>query len=264
MHEKDLDLLKKIQSYFGVGYLSKPASNMIQYRVQAVKDLKVIFQHFDKYPLISQKQGDYLLFKNVLDLIENKEHLTMEAVKASMNNGLSDVLKVAFPGIVPVNRDKIPISVSSINPYWLAGFVLFFLTLFLSEITKKKLGEGCFLVSIKASKTTSLKKAVQLKFKICQHKRDEQLLINIVDFLGFGRIYKVNEAGIEILVTKFTDIINLLALFKEYPLQGAKSKDWLDFCTIVELMQNKAHLSASGLDQICKIKAGMNTGRELL
>ena len=123
MHEKDLDLLKKIQSYFGVGYLSKPASNMIQYRVQAVKDLKVIFQHFDKYPLISQKQGDYLLFKNVLDLIENKEHLTMEglrkilAVKASMNNGLSDVLKVAFPGIVPVNRDKIPISVSSINPY---------------------------------------------------------------------------------------------------------------------------------------------------
>ena len=128
--------------------------------------------------------------------------------------------------------------------------MLFFLTLFLSEITKKKLGEGCFLVSIKASKTTSLKKAVQLKFKICQHKRDEQLLINIVDFLGFGRIY--------------TDIINLLALFKEYPLQGAKSKDWLDFCTIVELMQNKAHLSASGLDQICKIKAGMNTGRELL
>nr|YP_009445557.1 LAGLIDADG endonuclease [Bipolaris cookei]ATV95717.1 LAGLIDADG endonuclease [Bipolaris cookei] len=228
---------------------------MIQYRVQALKDLKVIFQHFDKYPLISQKQGDYLLFKNVLDLIENKEHLTMEglrkilAVKASMNNGLSDVLKVAFPGIVPVNRDKIPISVSSINPYWLAGFVE---------------GEGCFLVNIKASKTTSLKKAVQLKFKICQHKRDEQLLINIVDFLGFGRIYKVNEAGIEILVTKFTDIINLLTLFKEYPLQGAKSKDWLDFCTIVELMQNKAHLSASGLDQICKIKAGMNTGRELL
>jgi hypothetical protein len=38
------------------------------------------------------------------------------AIKASINNGLSDVLKVAFPGIVPVNRDKIPISVSSINP----------------------------------------------------------------------------------------------------------------------------------------------------
>lgn len=125
-------------------------------------------------------------------------------------------------------------------------------------------GEGCFLVSIKASKTTLLKKAVQLKFKLGQHKRDEQLMINIVDFLGFGRIYKINEAGIEIIVTKFTDLNSLLALFKEHPLQGAKSKDLLDFRRIVELMQSKSHLTASGLDKICKIKAGMNTGRELL
>lgn len=89
-------------------------------------------------------------------------------------------------------------------------------------------------------------------------------MMNIVDFLGFGSIYKINEAGIEILVTKFTDLNNLLALFKEYPLQGAKSKDFQDFRRIVELMLNKGHLTASGLDQICKIKAGMNTGRELL
>ena len=171
------------------------------------------------------------------------------AIKASMNNGLSNELEVAFPGIVSVNRDKIPLSVSSINPNWLAGFVE---------------GEGCFLVSIKDSKTTVLKKAVQLKFKLSQHKRDEQLMMNIVDLLGFGRIYKINEAAIEIVVTKFTDLNNLLALFKEYPLQGAKLKYLQDFRRIVELMLNKDHLSASDLDLICKIKAGMNIGRELL
>jgi hypothetical protein len=43
-------------------------------------------------------------------LIQNKEHLTMEglckivAIKASMNNGLSDELKAAFQGITPVQR----------------------------------------------------------------------------------------------------------------------------------------------------------------
>lgn len=41
-----------------------------------------------------------------------------------MNNGLSDTLKAAFPKIIPVSREIIPIS--CINPYWLAGFTLFF------------------------------------------------------------------------------------------------------------------------------------------
>ena len=46
-------------------------------------------------------------------LIQNKEHLTMEglskivAIKASMNTGLSDELKAAFPDITPVQRPNV-------------------------------------------------------------------------------------------------------------------------------------------------------------
>jgi hypothetical protein len=46
-------------------------------------------------------------------LIRNKEQLTMEglqkivAIKASINHGLSDELKVAFKYITPVQRPKI-------------------------------------------------------------------------------------------------------------------------------------------------------------
>lgn len=32
--------------------------------------------YFDKYPLISQKWVDYILFKDAILLIKNKEHLT--------------------------------------------------------------------------------------------------------------------------------------------------------------------------------------------
>jgi hypothetical protein len=59
--------------------------------VQSIKDIAVIVEHFDKYPLITQKQGDYLLFKMAVNLILNKEHLTIEglrkivAIRASMN-----------------------------------------------------------------------------------------------------------------------------------------------------------------------------------
>jgi len=66
-----------------------------------------------EYPLMSKKCADYLLFKQALMLILNKEHSTLEgldkivAIKASMNHGLSDELKVAFAGITPVQRPNI-------------------------------------------------------------------------------------------------------------------------------------------------------------
>ena len=46
---------------------------------------------FDKYPLLSQKKGDFLLFKKAFNIILNKEHLTEDglrkiaAIKASIN-----------------------------------------------------------------------------------------------------------------------------------------------------------------------------------
>jgi len=73
----------------------------------------VIINHFDKYPLITQKRADYELFKQAVELMEQKEHLTPEglakivALKASMNTGLSEELKAAFPEILPVSRPSV-------------------------------------------------------------------------------------------------------------------------------------------------------------
>jgi hypothetical protein len=39
-----------------------------------------------------------------------------------------------------------------------------------------------------------------------------------------------------------------------------KSEDFADFCKVVDIMKVKGHLTVEGLDQIHKIKAGMNTG----
>jgi hypothetical protein len=52
-----------------------------------------IIQHFDKYTLFTQKRTDYMLFKQVIELIINKEHLTTDGlqkivnIKSSMNFG---------------------------------------------------------------------------------------------------------------------------------------------------------------------------------
>lgn len=62
----------------------------------------IIIPHFEKYPLISQKQSDYIIFKNIIELINKDEHLTKDGLikiinlKASLNWGLSDTLKISF------------------------------------------------------------------------------------------------------------------------------------------------------------------------
>jgi len=114
LHVKDINLLQQIKSYFGVGNISKEYKNILQYRVTSIKDLtNKIIPHFEKFPLITQKKADFILFKEAIDLITRKEHLTAEglekivAIKASINLGLSDVLKTAFSKIVPAKRPVI-------------------------------------------------------------------------------------------------------------------------------------------------------------
>ena len=99
-------------------------------------------------------------------------------------------------------------------------------------------------------------------FQLTQHSRDEQLLVSLVNFLGCGSVSKDRDA-FNFKVTNFWDIENkIIPLFNKYPILGIKSKDFKDFCLVVELMKDKAHLTKEGLEQIRQIKADTNKKRE--
>jgi hypothetical protein len=73
----------------------------------------IIIPHFLKYPLITKKQIDFLLFQKVIELLNAKEHLTEEGlgkivnIKASLNRGLTESLKEAFPNCNPVLKPSL-------------------------------------------------------------------------------------------------------------------------------------------------------------
>ena len=74
LSENDKPLLKKIKVFLGgVGniYESKGRKS-IKFYIQSLKDLAVIIDHFDKYPLITQKLADYKLFIKAVELIQSK------------------------------------------------------------------------------------------------------------------------------------------------------------------------------------------------
>ena len=103
--------MQHIQSYFGVGKIRNEAKNKVKFRIESLKDIvNKIIPHFEKYSLITQKLADYLLLRDVLNMMVNKEHLTKKglnkivSIKAVINQGLPSELQLYFPDILPVER----------------------------------------------------------------------------------------------------------------------------------------------------------------
>jgi hypothetical protein len=107
---------------------------------------------------------------------------------------------------------------------------------------------------------------IQLRFSISQGNRDVELLKYLIQYLGCGKYYSHSsfDTG-EFLVANFEDNINkIVPFFDKYSILGTKIKDFVrsDFKTIALLIQNKSHLNQKGLNQILKIKEGMNSNRK--
>lgn len=247
LHKKDEELLKKIQAFFdNVGVL-KVKKDIVQFRVFSINDLNVIIEHFDKYPLITKKHADFILFKEGLELIKNKEHLTIEgfnkiiSIRASMNKGLPEILKSAFPNIIGKPAPSVTLP-EELNPNWVAGFTD---------------AEGCFFVKVKKDHSSN----IVLGYQITQHSRDTLLVKKLITFFNSGRL-ELSKSSINFVVTRLSDITGIIIPFYEkYSIIGSKVKDFEDWKKIAKLMTSKSHLTKEGFDEIIKIKSGMNASR---
>lgn len=195
LHVKDKKWLENIQNYFGVGVISKHGENLCNYSIKSIKDIQKVINHFDNFPLKTQKWKDYknfVFFKKAYYIIINKEHLTKQgldllvSIKSSMNLGLSPELNLAFPDInlysiinEPYNiYAKAPFTsslsiIEEFDPNWVSGFAS---------------GDGSFQVEIRKIKND--KYQVLLKFSIGQHSRDELLLKSLAVYLDCGKVKK--------------------------------------------------------------------------
>lgn len=251
MHEKDRVLIQSIQEFFGGrGYVSKPNNNStVEFRVSTLSDIVgVILPHFDNYPLITKKQSDYLLFKQIVSLMLNKEHNTLKGIqkivniRASLNTGLPSDLKEAFPMTIPATLNGERFINNKLHPEWVAGF---------------STGESNFFIAVQKSKTKS-GISVSLRFSIAQHSRDLLLLESFVNFFGGGYVMNYKTRPLcEYIITKFDLIVeHIIPFFDEHPILGSKHLNFLDFKSAAFIIKNKEHLNKDGLglEEILKLK----------
>ena len=149
----------------------------------------------------------------------NKEHNTLEGIqktvniRASLNTGLSNDLKEAFPMTIPATLNlESSIKNNNLHPEWVAGF---------------STGESNFFIAVQKSKTNSGLSA-SLRFSIAQHSRDLLLLESFVIFFrpkrassapqacwGGGSVMNYKKRSVcEFIITKIDHIVeHIIPLF---------------------------------------------------
>lgn len=198
--------------------------------------------------------------------MNNKDHLTLEGlnkivnIKALMNLGLSEFLisefknkdfnltnfslqdKLPLPERKTINTENIP------DLAWLVGF---------------SSGEAKFDIKISQNSENTTGYRLTLRFRISQHERDKALLETIAKYLGRSRAGKVSkypkQPAVVFTFFKFSEITEILIpLFEKNPLLGVKFHDFLEFCEAAKLIKDGKHLTLDGINQIIKLKSGMN------
>ena len=119
-------------------------------------------------------------------------------------------------------------------------------------------GEGCFHVSINKSEQMSIGWQVLPEFRVVQHERDESVLKELQKFFGAGKVVTNHGARKELRIRKLNDLKNIVLFFKKHPLRTGKKKNLEIFGEILELMENKKHLTDDGLTKIANLCWSMN------
>jgi len=247
---KDLDILVQFKTFFNAGKIYTSKRGIVYFTIGSTKDLiKHVLPHFDKYPLLSLKLKDYLVFKEILILMEKGEHnslpglLKIFSLRANLNKGLPKVVENEYPDLKPATVPKFK-TASTLNPDWLAGFIT---------------AEASFFISLYSNKDRKAGYAVSLSFSLSQHIKDICLLERIANDLECGIVKKHNSRELaELVITKSADINQkLIPLLSKHTLSGVKLLDFERFKKAALLIESKSHLMAEGVKLIKDIKDAM-------
>ena len=76
-HKRNRSLLFKLKEYFGCGSIRfSKKDQTYKFEVRSLKDLKEkILPHFEKFPLEGEKAKDFKVLKEIVEMMERKEHL---------------------------------------------------------------------------------------------------------------------------------------------------------------------------------------------
>ena len=126
-------------------------------------------------------------------------------------------------------------------------------------------GEGCFSCPIFRNQKTTLGWQVQPSFTVVQGASSRDVLEDLVKHFGCGKVY-VNrrddnrrEDLSRYYVSRFQDLRDIIVpYFLDHPLRTSKRHNFDKFARIIDMMDQRVHLTVEGIVRIAEISQTMN------
>lgn len=129
-------------------------------------------------------------------------------------------------------------TIYNITNFWVSGFTQ---------------ADGSFVVGFEKRKEGLMPYRPRPMFVLSQHKREENLFNVLHKFLNVGKV-QMSRDEVILRVSSLEEIINvIIPLFDKHPVRGAKHQSYLVFKKVVEMMNNKEHLTLKGLLTILEL-----------
>lgn len=112
-------------------------------------------------------------------------------------------------------------------------------------------------MSIFKSKTAAIGWTIEPCFIINLHKRDLELLNSIKNFFSVGSVSLSGNLG-SFRVRSRSDLNVIIDHFNKYPLQTTKSVNFIYFCEILNLINQKVHTNISGFLKLASLINKLN------
>lgn len=202
----------------------------VSFTVNRREDFLKIFEHFDTYPLKSYKLRNYLLFKEVFFLVNDKkitkeeDILNIVSIVDNINLPLSEKLRLVYPILNEVSLPKLPEN-PVFDPNWITGFTD---------------GDGTFCVRRKKRLSSKIGEYFDYYniFQIKLHRNDGFLIDQIRNYFNSGRVNH-NEFSSFTCVAQSEIKTIIIPHFEKYPLLSARAKDYIIFKEIFNLIESK-------------------------
>ena len=229
MLNNEIELLQGLKLFFNCGFIGVNKDGSVDFLVRDIKSLNdIIIPHFVNYPLRGTKYLDFIDFKDAIDLINNKDHLTkigidkLIKISTGMNSKRRHNKLYSPSHAIKSNINYIPL-----NGHFVNGFIA---------------GDGCL------SLCTTDTNFARMSLQISQHKNNKLLLLSIANyFKSPNKVYYHDTDSIQLTLSGIKLWNNILFHhFSIYPLYGTKIIRLNKFFLIRELMLGNNHLRQVG------------------
>ncbi len=84
-HERDESVLRNLQQFFQAGKVVVNHATRKELRIRKLNELKQVVSFFDQHPLQTKKRRNFEIFKEILEIMNRKQHLTTEGLTRIAN-----------------------------------------------------------------------------------------------------------------------------------------------------------------------------------